>query len=161
MPLRKWTSLNGYFSLLCKMLEKHLWNSSLYLVWLLKCCKNNFYVISKYIFLQSKEIYIQQKMFIWYQNIFSSNQNKFLFNKIYLYDIKIYFHSIEINFFSKIYIYIFLLYEFFIRYFSSDYICSSIFICKSQNFTFSVYKHDVVRKLLRRIQNIIILCNES
>ena len=27
--LSKWTHLNGYFSILCKMLEKHLWNSFL------------------------------------------------------------------------------------------------------------------------------------
>ena len=37
-------------------------------------------------------------------------------------------------------------------------------ICKIQNFIFSIeieQQHDVVRKLLRRIQNIRILCNES
>ena len=52
------------------------------LVWLLKCCKKNFYVISKYIFIQS---------------------NKFIFIKVNFY-IKIYFHSIKINFYSIKYI---------------------------------------------------------
>ena len=46
--------------------------------------------------------------------------------------------------------------EFFFRYFSSNYIWSSIFVCKSHNFTFNIWieqQYDVVRKLLRRIQN--------
>ena len=53
-------------------------------VWLLKCCKKNFYVTSKH-------------------TLF--NQNKFIFNKVCLYEINIYFYSIELNLYSIKYIY--------------------------------------------------------
>ena len=45
-----------------------------YRLWLLKCCKKNFYVI---------------------QDIFLFKQNKFIFDKVNFYDIKIYFNSIK------------------------------------------------------------------
>ena len=106
---------------------------------------------------------VAKRIFVWYQNVFLFNQNKVVSNQINLYDIKIYFCSIKINYYSIKYIYFhstkvnlhskkiffnyinffhpikfFLLYEFFIRYFSNDHIWSFIFICKSQNFTFKI-----------------------
>ena len=90
-------------------------------------------MLPKYIFIHSKQICIEKEIFLLFS--FFSNQLKYL-----------------------------LLYEFFIWCFSSDHTCSSIFIFKSQNFSFSIQieqEHDVVRKLLRKIQNIKILFNES
>ena len=112
-------------------------------VWLLKCCKNNFYVISKYISIQS--------------NIFSLNQNIFAFK------IK-YFHLY--NFFL-----IQLKYFFYHRNFSFDTFYTPLtisglpFLFAKVRILLSVYKlfsrHGVVRKLLRRIRNNRILCNET
>ena len=62
-----------------------------------------------------------------YKDKFLFNQNNFVFNKKHFYDI--YFFSFKKN--------IFLLYEFFIHYFSGEHIWSSICIYKSQNFSFS------------------------
>ena len=117
---------------------------------------------------------VAKRIFMWCQNIFLFSQNKLVFNKMYLHNIKIYFHPIKINVYPKwnsfiiIFFFIqlkyFLLYEFFIWYFSSDHLWSSIFVCS--RILVSVYKlnrsqHDVVRKLLRKIRNIRIMCNES
>ena len=106
------------------------------LVCLLKCCKMTFYVISKYIFTQSKQICNQKRKTLKYFYIF------YIWLK-YFYIIWI-FHSI--------------------LSILSDHIWSSIFISKSLNFTFSMLiekQHNAVRNLLRRIQNIRTLWNES
>ena len=100
-------------------------------------------MISKYIFIQSKQICIPKKKTFLLYNFFS-------------------FHAIKI---------FFILYEFFIRYFYSAHIWSAIFICKSKFYFHYVAArccydaatkhHYAVRKLLRRIQNIRTLWNES
>ena len=79
-----------------------------------------------------------------YQDIFLFNQNNFVFNKKYFYHI--YFFSFKKN--------IFLLYEFFIHYFSGEHIWSSICIYKSQIVRFSTQieqHHGGVKKLERGI----------
>ena len=66
-------------------------------------------------------------------------QKEFLCDiELYFYSVKISFYSIKYTYMISKYIFIFLLYEFFIQHLSSDRIWSSIFICKSQNFTFSM-----------------------
>ena len=59
---------------------------------------------------------------------------------LYFYAIKINFHSIRNIFIMQFFILVkyLLLYEFFIQYFSGEYIWSSICICQGQNFSFSI-----------------------
>ena len=103
-----------------------------------------------------------QNIFLFKQNKFILNKVYLYDIRIYFHSIKINFCSIRYIYMISKYIFIqskqiyiqketfllyilfsiqlnyFLLNKFFIRYFSSDHIWSSIFICKSQNFTFSI-----------------------
>ena len=131
------------FDLLKKILRKDkYWDNQL---WLLKCCKNKnsydmkiyFHSIKTTLYL-IKYIFIISPFFSWYQNRFLFKQNKFLFNKMYFHYITFFFSWYQNMFsfsenktvFSKkrfyyIHIFsfnwsIFLLYGFFIEYFSGN-----------------------------------------
>ena len=121
-----WNDIDSKFTESWSSLEQPLSSSVLFksffgsvFLWLLKSCRKNFYVISKYIFIQSKYI--------------SFNQNEFVFKKIYIY---IYF---------KKYI-LFHLFKMFVHYmnFSFDTFLVTIsglpFLFSKVTVLFSVYK---------------------